>query len=74
MNPAFLSLLQCDVVMNLSASQRCEFVKNTPDCASDEGFIKYPWVTFCLFPSNLLPLVITLYVSTFSSVTKLSFF
>ncbi|ROL45501.1 Mitochondrial sodium/calcium exchanger protein [Anabarilius grahami] len=53
---------ECDMVMNLSASQRCEFVKNTPDCTSDEGFIKYPWVTFCLFPPNLLPLVITLYV------------
>lgn len=58
------SVLQCDVVMNLSASQRCEFVKNTPDCTSDEGFIKYPVVTFCLFPSNLLPLAITLYVRT----------
>uniref|UniRef100_A0A8C2L3L4 Solute carrier family 8 member B1 n=1 Tax=Cyprinus carpio TaxID=7962 RepID=A0A8C2L3L4_CYPCA len=45
-------------------SKRCEFVKNTPDCASDEGFIKYPVVTFCLFPPNLLPLAITLYVRT----------
>ncbi|KAI7814939.1 putative sodium/potassium/calcium exchanger 6, partial [Triplophysa rosa] len=53
---------ECDMVMNLSASQRCEFVKNTPDCVSDEGFINYPWITFCLFLSNLLPLVITLYV------------
>ncbi|XP_073693109.1 mitochondrial sodium/calcium exchanger protein [Garra rufa] len=53
---------ECDVVMNLSASQRCEFVKNTSDCTSDEGFIKYPLVTFCLFPPNLLPLAITLYV------------
>lgn len=57
--------------MNLSASQRCEFVKNTPDCTSDDGFIKYPVVTFCLFPPNLLPLAITLYVRTVSSVTKL---
>ncbi|XP_059388919.1 mitochondrial sodium/calcium exchanger protein-like [Carassius carassius] len=53
---------ECDEVMNLSASQRCEFVKNTSDCTSDEGFIKYPEVTFCLFPPNLLPLAITLYV------------
>lgn len=60
----YWSVLQCDVVMNLSASQRCEFVKNTPDCTSDEGFIKYPVVTFCLFPPNLLPLAITLYVRT----------
>uniref|UniRef100_A0A8C1DVB3 Solute carrier family 8 member B1 n=1 Tax=Cyprinus carpio carpio TaxID=630221 RepID=A0A8C1DVB3_CYPCA len=63
--------LFCDEVMNLSASQRCEFVKNTPDCTSDDGFIKYPVVTFCLFPPNLLPLAITLYVRTVHSVTKL---
>ncbi|RXN17315.1 sodium potassium calcium exchanger mitochondrial isoform X1 [Labeo rohita] len=56
---------ECDVVMNLSANQRCEFVKNTSDCTSDEGFIKYPVVTFCLFPPNLLPLAITLYGVTF---------
>ncbi|KAA0723478.1 Mitochondrial sodium/calcium exchanger protein [Triplophysa tibetana] len=55
---------ECDTVMNLSASQRCEFVKNTPDCVSDEGFINYPRITFCLFLPNLLPLVITLYVRT----------
>lgn len=59
-----LMCFQCDVVMNLSASQRCEFVKNTPDCASDEGFIKYPFVTFCLFTPSLLPLAITIYVRT----------
>lgn len=53
---------ECDVVMNVSASQRCEYVKNTPDCASDEGFIKYPFVTFCLFTPSLLPLAITIYV------------
>uniref|UniRef100_A0AAY5F124 Sodium/calcium exchanger membrane region domain-containing protein n=1 Tax=Electrophorus electricus TaxID=8005 RepID=A0AAY5F124_ELEEL len=39
----------CDKVMNLSASQRCEFVRSTPDCAADGGFINYPWITFCLF-------------------------
>lgn len=53
---------ECDVVMNLSTSERCEFVKNTSDCTSDQGFINYPWITFCLFSSPLLPLVITLYV------------
>ncbi|XP_055062707.2 mitochondrial sodium/calcium exchanger protein [Misgurnus anguillicaudatus] len=53
---------ECDVVMNLSDSQRCEFVKNTSDCTSDQGFINYPWITFCLFSPPLLPLVITLYV------------
>lgn len=58
--------------MNLSVSQRCEFVKNTPDCTSDQGFINYPWMTFCLFSPQLLPLVITLYVRTISLTTLLT--
>ncbi|KAI4881052.1 hypothetical protein NFI96_030017 [Prochilodus magdalenae] len=53
---------QCDKVMNLSADQRCEFVRNTPDCAAEGGFINYPWITFCLLPPQLLPLAIFLYV------------
>ncbi|XP_026866278.2 mitochondrial sodium/calcium exchanger protein isoform X2 [Electrophorus electricus] len=53
---------QCDKVMNLSASQRCEFVRSTPDCAADGGFINYPWITFCLLSPKLLPLAIFLYI------------
>ncbi|XP_068460885.1 mitochondrial sodium/calcium exchanger protein isoform X2 [Clinocottus analis] len=51
---------QCDLVMNLSAADRCAFVKNTPDCNMGHGFINYLHVAFCLLPPNLTPLTITL--------------
>ncbi|XP_070689308.1 mitochondrial sodium/calcium exchanger protein [Pempheris klunzingeri] len=53
---------ECDVVMNLSAADRCAFVKNTPDCSMEDGFINYLHVAFCLLPPNLTPLTITLCV------------
>ncbi|XP_030621985.1 mitochondrial sodium/calcium exchanger protein [Chanos chanos] len=53
---------ECDVVMNVSADRRCEFVKSTPDCSKEDGFINYPWITFCLFSSRLFPLAVFLYV------------
>ncbi|KAL7833864.1 hypothetical protein AOLI_G00288240 [Acnodon oligacanthus] len=53
---------ECDKVMNLSASQRCDFALATPDCAAEDGFINYPWITFCLLTPQLLPLGIFLYV------------
>ncbi|KAL2087146.1 hypothetical protein ACEWY4_018205 [Coilia grayii] len=52
---------ECDIVMSLNVNQRCEFVKNTPDCSQEDGFINYPFLTFCVFSSQLLPLAITLY-------------
>lgn len=55
---------QCDKVMTLPATQRCEFVLNTTDCHVEGGFINYPYITFCLFPPKLLPLAIFFYVST----------
>ncbi|XP_059192491.1 mitochondrial sodium/calcium exchanger protein isoform X2 [Centropristis striata] len=51
---------ECDLVMNLSAVNRCAFVKNTPDCSMEDGFINYLRVAFCLLPPNLTPLTITL--------------
>ncbi|XP_034727675.1 mitochondrial sodium/calcium exchanger protein isoform X2 [Etheostoma cragini] len=51
---------ECDLVMNLSAADRCAFVKNTPDCDMEDGFINYLQVAFCLLPPNLTPLTITL--------------
>ncbi|XP_040897923.1 mitochondrial sodium/calcium exchanger protein [Toxotes jaculatrix] len=51
---------ECDLVMNLSAIDRCAFVKNTPDCDMEDGFINYLRVSFCLLPPNLTPLTITL--------------
>ncbi|TNN43267.1 Sodium/potassium/calcium exchanger 6, mitochondrial [Liparis tanakae] len=51
---------QCDLVMNLSAAARCAFVKNTPDCNMEHGFINYLQLAFCLLPPGLTPLTITL--------------
>ncbi|XP_018524183.1 mitochondrial sodium/calcium exchanger protein [Lates calcarifer] len=51
---------ECDRVMNISAADRCAFVKSTPDCSMEDGFINYLHVAFCLLPPNLTPLTITL--------------
>ncbi|XP_026178564.1 mitochondrial sodium/calcium exchanger protein isoform X2 [Mastacembelus armatus] len=51
---------ECDRVMNLSAADRCDFVKNTADCNMEDGFISYLRLAFCLLPPNLTPLTITL--------------
>ncbi|XP_054466377.1 mitochondrial sodium/calcium exchanger protein isoform X2 [Anoplopoma fimbria] len=51
---------ECHLVMNLSAADRCAFVKNTPDCNMEDGFINYLHMAFCLLPPNLTPLTITL--------------
>uniref|UniRef100_A0A667YMX3 Solute carrier family 8 member B1 n=1 Tax=Myripristis murdjan TaxID=586833 RepID=A0A667YMX3_9TELE len=55
--------ISCDLVMNLSATDRCAFVKNTSDCSMEDGFINYLQLAFCLLPPNLTPLTITLCVS-----------
>ncbi|KAM4616950.1 mitochondrial sodium/calcium exchanger protein [Polymixia lowei] len=51
---------QCDRVMNLTAADRCAFVKNTTDCSMEDGFINYLYLAFCLLSPNLTPLTITL--------------
>ncbi|TKS78782.1 Mitochondrial sodium/calcium exchanger protein [Collichthys lucidus] len=51
---------ECDSVMKLNATDRCAFVKNTPDCSMEDGFINYLYEAFCLLPPNLTPLTITL--------------
>uniref|UniRef100_A0A3B5MG68 Sodium/calcium exchanger membrane region domain-containing protein n=1 Tax=Xiphophorus couchianus TaxID=32473 RepID=A0A3B5MG68_9TELE len=43
-------------------SLRCAFVKRTPDCSMEDGFINYLRLAFCLLPPNLTPLSITLCV------------
>ncbi|KAJ4941683.1 hypothetical protein JOQ06_011560 [Pogonophryne albipinna] len=53
---------ECDLVMNVSAADRCAFVKNTPDCNLEDGFLNYLNLAFCLLPPNLTPLTITLCV------------
>ncbi|KAJ8380362.1 hypothetical protein SKAU_G00011400 [Synaphobranchus kaupii] len=49
---------ECHLVMNLSADQRCIFVKSTPDCTQEDGFIDYLRMAFCFFPFHLLPLAV----------------
>ncbi|XP_077377104.1 mitochondrial sodium/calcium exchanger protein isoform X2 [Festucalex cinctus] len=51
---------KCDHVMNVSAADRCAFVKNTPDCSVEDGFINYLQVAFCLLPPDLTPLTVIL--------------
>ncbi|XP_077456347.1 mitochondrial sodium/calcium exchanger protein [Stigmatopora argus] len=51
---------ECDKVMNVSAAERCTFVKNTPDCSIEDGFINYLQVVFCLLPPKLTPLTVIL--------------
>ncbi|XP_030890683.1 mitochondrial sodium/calcium exchanger protein [Leptonychotes weddellii] len=53
--------IQCRDVCGLNISDRCDFVRTTPDCLSQGGYLNYLEGIFCHFPPNLLPLVITLY-------------
>lgn len=50
---------ECDVVMRLRPTERCDFVKNTSDCSAEESFINYIHVAFCLLSPNLTPLTVT---------------
>ncbi|KAK7934074.1 hypothetical protein WMY93_004970 [Mugilogobius chulae] len=51
---------ECDKVMSLPVAERCDFVKNTSDCNTEDSFINYIHVAFCLLPGNLTPLTIIL--------------
>ncbi|XP_061674433.1 mitochondrial sodium/calcium exchanger protein isoform X2 [Syngnathoides biaculeatus] len=51
---------ECDDVMNVSAADRCAFVKGTSDCSMQEGFVNYLQVAFCLLPPDLTPLTVAL--------------
>lgn len=59
---ALVCCLQCDIVMTLNATDRCTFVKNTPDCRNQDGFINYLHVAFCLMPPNIIAFTVTLCV------------
>nr|XP_025874612.1 mitochondrial sodium/calcium exchanger protein [Vulpes vulpes] len=54
--------IQCREVCSLNVSDRCDFVRTTPDCRSEGGYLNYLEGIFCIFPPHLLPLAITLYV------------
>uniref|UniRef100_A0A4W6GAA7 Solute carrier family 8 member B1 n=1 Tax=Lates calcarifer TaxID=8187 RepID=A0A4W6GAA7_LATCA len=62
------------VTGSLCAADRCAFVKSTPDCSMEDGFINYLHVAFCLLPPNLTPLTITLYVLHYQSLIVSSLF
>ncbi|XP_030439132.1 mitochondrial sodium/calcium exchanger protein isoform X2 [Gopherus evgoodei] len=51
----------CWEVRTQNSSKWCHFIWTTPDCQMDSGFLNYLNGVFCVFPSGLLPLVVTLY-------------
>ncbi|XP_029427707.1 mitochondrial sodium/calcium exchanger protein [Rhinatrema bivittatum] len=51
----------CQEVRNLNVSEQCSFVKNTPDCQAEDGFLHYLDGIFCIFAPFLMPLAIFLY-------------
>ncbi|XP_030074231.1 mitochondrial sodium/calcium exchanger protein [Microcaecilia unicolor] len=55
------ALVDCREVRKLNDSERCFFIKNTPDCQEENGFLQYLDGVFCTFAPSLLPLAITLY-------------
>ncbi|XP_015733655.1 mitochondrial sodium/calcium exchanger protein isoform X2 [Coturnix japonica] len=53
--------LDCREVRRRNSSERCRFVRGTPDCRMDGGFLDYLGGAFCAFPAALLPLSVSLY-------------
>ncbi|XP_044929511.1 mitochondrial sodium/calcium exchanger protein isoform X1 [Mustela putorius furo] len=51
----------CRDVCGLNVSDRCPFIRTTPDCRSEGGYLNYLEGVFCYFPPDLLPLAVTLY-------------
>ncbi|CAC5384113.1 SLC24A6 [Mytilus coruscus] len=49
---------ECREVRKTNHSEQCDFIKNTDDCALDEGFIDYLKFTYCNFNSSLRPLAL----------------
>ncbi|XP_060105829.1 mitochondrial sodium/calcium exchanger protein [Heteronotia binoei] len=54
--------VDCREVRQQNVSKRCSFIQNNPDCQMDGGFLNYLNGVFCVFPADLLPLAVTLYV------------
>uniref|UniRef100_A0A8C0IRC0 Solute carrier family 8 member B1 n=1 Tax=Chelonoidis abingdonii TaxID=106734 RepID=A0A8C0IRC0_CHEAB len=61
-NPSSALRLMPPAVRTQNSSKWCHFIQTTPDCQMDSGFLNYLNGVFCVFPSGLLPLVVTLYV------------
>ncbi|KYO31775.1 hypothetical protein Y1Q_0022847 [Alligator mississippiensis] len=53
--------VDCWEVRKQNSSQWCSFIRTNPDCQIDGGFLDYLDGVFCVFPSTLLPLAVTLY-------------
>ncbi|XP_043353743.1 mitochondrial sodium/calcium exchanger protein isoform X3 [Dermochelys coriacea] len=53
--------VDCWEVRSQNSSEWCHFIQTNPDCQMDSGFLNYLDGIFCVFPSALLPLVVTLY-------------
>ncbi|XP_021268833.1 sodium/potassium/calcium exchanger 6, mitochondrial isoform X11 [Numida meleagris] len=53
--------VDCREVGKRNSSERCRFVRSTPDCRLDGGFLDYLGGAFCAFPAALLPLPVSLY-------------
>ncbi|KAL8180459.1 UNVERIFIED_CONTAM: Mitochondrial sodium/calcium exchanger protein [Gekko kuhli] len=53
---------KCREVRQQNVSERCSFIQNNPDCKMDGGFLNYLNGVFCVFPADLQPLSVTLYV------------
>lgn len=51
---------ECDIVMTLNATDRCNFVKNSLDCTNEDGFVNYLDLAFCLMPPNIIAFTVTL--------------
>ncbi|XP_052074372.1 mitochondrial sodium/calcium exchanger protein-like [Mytilus californianus] len=49
---------ECREVRKTNHSEQCDFIRNTDDCALDEGFIDYLKFTYCNFNSSLRPLAL----------------
>ncbi|XP_074976295.1 mitochondrial sodium/calcium exchanger protein isoform X2 [Caretta caretta] len=54
--------VDCQEVRTRNSSEWCHFIQTNPDCQMDSGFLNYLDGIFCVFPSALLPLVVTLYL------------
>ncbi|NXE51012.1 NCLX protein, partial [Casuarius casuarius] len=51
----------CWEVRKRNSSEWCRFVQTNPDCQLEGGFLDYLNGVFCVFPTRLLPLAVTLY-------------
>ncbi|OXB56791.1 hypothetical protein ASZ78_014310 [Callipepla squamata] len=54
--------VDCREVRKHNGSDWCRFVRSTPDCRLDGGFLDYLGGAFCAFPAALLPLPVGFYV------------